>query len=168
MRVDDLERGDLPAVCAKTGVPCDGLVKDNLRVVPAWVAALVYAGVVPFLVLRLYFSRRVEARLPISPARVQRIRSLVRASWIAVVLAAAGLASALFGSGAVGAVALLVGVVAYLGIMAAGDLLWVGVIREPPARRRDPLPRASRVRGALAAHYEARATDERLALPSGY
>jgi hypothetical protein len=168
VRVDDLERGDLPAVCAKTGEPCDGLVKDNLRVVPAWVAALVYAGVVPFLVLRLYFSRRVEARLPISPARVQRIRSLVRASWIAVVLVAAGLASALFGSGAVGAVAFLVGVVAYLGIMAAGDLLWVGAI----ASHRSDVVILSRVHPefarAVAAHYEARAADARLALPSGY
>ena len=78
VRVDDLERGDLPAVCAKTGVACDGLVRDSLRVVPAWVAALVYT-VVPFLILRLYFSRRVEAKLPIAPPRVQRIRSLVRA-----------------------------------------------------------------------------------------
>ena len=168
MRVDDLERGDLPAVCAKTGVPCDGLVKDNLRVVPAWVAALVYAGVVPFLVLRLYFSRRVEARLPISPARVQRIRSLVRASWIAVVLAAAGLASALFGSGAVGAVALLVGVVAYLGIMAAGDLLWVGAI----ASRRPDVVILSRVHPEFARRSRRTTrrapTDERLALPSGY
>ena len=85
-----------------------------------------------------------------------------------MVLAAAGLASALFGSGAVGAVALLVGVVAYLGIMAAGDLLWVGAI----ASRRPDVVILSRVHPefarALAAQYEARAADERLALPSGY
>jgi len=100
VRVDDLERGDLPALCAKTGVACDGLVRDSLRVVPRWVAASVYAFVVPFLILRLYFSRRVEAKLPIAPARVQRIRGLVRAAWIAIVIAAAGLASAIFGAGA--------------------------------------------------------------------
>ena len=168
VRVDDLERGDLPAVCAKTGVPCEGLIKDNLRVVPAWVAALVYAAVVPFLVLRLYFSRRVEARLPIAPDRVQRIRSLVKAAWVAMVVAAAGLASALFGSGAVGIVALLVGIVAYLVIMAAGDLLWVGAI----ASRRPDVVILTRVHPefvrALAEHYEARAADDRLALPSGY
>jgi hypothetical protein len=128
VRVDDLERGNLPAVCAKTGVPCDGLVRDSLRVVPAWVAALVYAGVVPFLILRLYFSRRVEAKLPIAPARVERIRKLVRGAWIALVLAAAGLASAIFGAGVVGAVALFVGLVAYVGIVFIGDLLWVGAI----------------------------------------
>src|SRR5438105_1694472 len=117
VRVDDLERGDLPAVCAKTGVPCDGLVRDSLRVVPAWVAALVYAFVVPFLILRLYFSRRVEAKIPIAPPRVELIRRLVRSAWIAIVIAAAGLASAIFGAGAVGVLALLVGVVAYLAIV---------------------------------------------------
>ena len=133
MRVDDLERGDLPVVCAKTGVPCDDLVRDSLRVVPAWVAATVYLLVVPFLILRLYFSRRVESKLPIAPARVQRIRSLVRAAWIAMVIAAAGLASAIFGAGVVGLVALVVGIVAYVGIVFAGDLLWVGAIAGPCA-----------------------------------
>jgi len=108
-------------------------VRDSLRIVPAWVAGLVYAGVVPFLILRLYFSRRVEAKLPIAPARVERIRSLVRGAWIAMVIAAAGLASAIFDAGLVGVVAMLVGVVAYLGIVFVGDLLWVGAIA-----RRDP------------------------------
>jgi hypothetical protein len=165
VRVDDLERGDLPAVCAKTGVPCDGLVRDTLRVVPAWVAALVYAGVVPFLILRLYLSRRVEAKLPIAPARVQRIRSLVRAAWIAIVVAAAGLASAIFGAGVVGVLALLVGVVAYLGIVFAGDLLWVGAI----ASRRSDVVILTRVHPefarALRAQYDAA---DRNALPADY
>ncbi len=128
VRVDDLERGNLPAVCAKTGVVCDDLVRDSLRVVPAWVAASVYAAVVPFLILRLYFSRRIEAKLPIAPARVQRIRSLVRGAWIAIALAGAGLASAIFGAGVVGLLALLVGVLAYVGIVFVGDLLWVGAV----------------------------------------
>jgi fatty acid desaturase len=133
VRVDDLEHGDLPAVCAKTGVPCDDLVRDSLRVVRPWVAALVYVFVVPFLILRLYFSRRVEAKLPIAPARLERIRSLVRAAWIAMVIAAAGLASAIFGAGAVGVIALVVGLVAYVGIVFVGDLLWVGAIASPRA-----------------------------------
>jgi hypothetical protein len=131
VRVDDLEHGHLPAVCAKTGAPCDGLVRDSLRVVPAWVAALVYAGVVPFLILRLYFSRRVEAKIPIAPNRVEVIRRLVRAAWVAMVVAAAGLASAVFGAGAVGVLALLVGGVAYVGILFVGDLLWVGAVAAP-------------------------------------
>jgi hypothetical protein len=166
VRVDDLERGRLPAVCAKTGVDCDDLVRDSIRVVPAWVAALVYAGVVPFLVMRLYFSRRVEATLPIAPARVQRIRSLVRAAWIAIVVAAAGLASAIFGAGLVGVVALLVGIVAYLGIVFVGDLLWVGAV----ASRRTDVVILTRVHPAfaraLAEQYDA--AGDPATLPSGY
>jgi hypothetical protein len=168
VRVDDLERGDLPAVCAKTGVPCDGLVRDTLRVVPAWVAALVYAGVVPFLVLRLYLSRRVEAKLPIAPARVQTIRRLVRAAWIAMVVGAAGLASAIFGAGAIGVLAFLAGAAAYLATVFVGDLLWLGAI----ASRRPDVVILTRVHpefaAALARQYDARAADDRLALPSGY
>ena len=168
MRVDDLERGDLPAVCAKTGDPCDGLVRDTLRVVPAWVAALVYAGVVPFLILRLYASRRVEAKLPIAPARVRRIRGLVRGAWIAMVVGAAGLASAIFGAGAIGVVALLAGLVAYLAIVFVGDLLWLGAI----ASRRTDVVILTRVHPefarALSRQYDTRAADDRPALPSGY
>ena len=168
MRVDDLERGDLPFVCAKTGVPCDGLVKDRLRVVPAWVAALVWVAVVPFLILRLYWSKRVEAKLPIAPARVQRIRSLVRGAWIAMVVGAAGLASAVFGAGAVGALALLVGIVSYIAIVAAGDLLWVGAV----ASRRPDVVILTRVHPdfafAVSEQYTALASDDRRALPSNY
>src|SRR5436190_9986357 len=165
VRVDDLERGDLPAVCAKTGVECDGLVRDSLRVVPAWVAALVYT-VVPFLILRLYFSRRVEAKLPIAPARVQRIRTLVRAAWIAMVIGAAGLASSIFGAGVVGVPTLLVGIVAYIGIVFVGDLLWVGAI----ASKRADVVILTRVHPefarAVRAQYDS--ADDRAALPADY
>ena len=166
VRVDDLERGNLPVVCAKTGVRCDGLVRDSLRVVPAWVAALVYAGVVPFLILRLYFARRVEAKLPIAPARVQRIRGLVRAAWIAMVIGAAGFASAIFGAGVVGVLALVAGIVAYVGIVFAGDLLWVGAV----ASRRSDVVFLTRVHPefarALREQYEA--AGDRASLPPGY
>lgn len=166
MRVDDLEAGNLPAVCAKTGVECDGLVRDSLRVVPRWVAALVWAGVVPFLILRLYFSRRVEVKLPIAPGRVQRIRTLVRGAWIAMVVAAAGLASSIFGAGGVGILALLIGAVGYVSIVFIGDLLWVGGI----ASRRADVVILTRVHPefarALRAQYDA--AGPRAALPLDY
>jgi hypothetical protein len=166
VRVDDLEAGNLPAVCAKTGVECDGLVRDSLRVVPRWVAASVWALVVPFLILRLYFGRRVEAKLPIAPARVQRIRSLVRGAWIAMVVAAAGLASAIFGAGGVGVLALLAGAIAYVTIVFVGDLLWVGGV----ASRRADVVILTRVHPefarALAAQYDG--AGRRRALPSDY
>ena len=95
-RVDDLEQGDLPAICAKTGEPCVGLVKDTLWVVPRWV---------PALLALLIFPYYVGGRLDVTPHRGRRCRSrraalawirrFVRAAWVALVLAAAGLAAAL-------------------------------------------------------------------------
>jgi hypothetical protein len=125
-RVDDLERGDLPAVCAKTGVPCDGLIKDTLRVVPRWVSALAILLIVPYYLARPYTSGKIEAKLPIAPERIELIRRVVKIAWIALVVAAAGLAAAFFGAGAVGVVALLLGLAAYVVIIYTGDRLWVG------------------------------------------
>ena len=125
-RVEDLERGDLPAICAKTGEPCVGLVKDTLWVVPRWVHPLVAFAVVPYFVARMFAARRIEVTLPIAPSRLQWIRHFVRAAWIALVLAAAGLAAALFGAGVVGVVALVFGIAAYVLIVYVGDHIWVG------------------------------------------
>jgi len=125
-RVDDLERGNLPAVCAKTGVVCDGLVKDSLRVVPRWVSALAIFLIVPYFAARPYTSRKLEVKLPIAPPRIERIRRMVRAAWVALVVAAAGLMASLFGAGAFGGAALVVGLVAYVVIVYVGDQMWVG------------------------------------------
>jgi hypothetical protein len=156
-RVDDLEQGDLPAICAKTGGPCEGLVKDTLRVVPRWVSATAVFLIVPYYLARMYHPRRVEAKLPIAPHRLERIRRLVRAAWIALVVAAAGLAASIFGAGAVGVVALAAGIVAYVVIIYAGDQMWVGA---RPSRRTDVVV-LTRVHPAfaqaLAEWYDARA-----------
>jgi hypothetical protein len=125
-RVDDLERGDLPAVCAKTGVPCDGLVKDTLRVVPRCVSALAILLIVPYYLARPYASRKIEVKLPIAPDRIELIRRMVRIAWVALVLAAAGLTASLFGAGAAGGAALVVGLAAYVVIIYTGDRMWVG------------------------------------------
>ncbi len=125
-RVEDLEEGNLPAVCAKTGVPCDGLVKDTLRVVPRWVSALAVLLIVPYYLARPYTSRKIEAKLPIAPARLDRIRHLVKLAWVALALAAAGFMAALFGAGVVGAAALFAGLAAYVVIIYSGDRMWVG------------------------------------------
>jgi hypothetical protein len=146
-RVDDLERGELPAVCAKSGVPCDGLVKDTLRVVPRWVSALAILLIVPYYLARPYTSRKIEARLPVAPDRIELIRRMVRIAWVALVVAAAGLMASLFGAGAVGGAALLLGLAAYVVIVYAGDRMWVGA--RPCGR--DDLVILTRVHPAFAA-----------------
>lgn len=125
-RVDDLERGDLPAICAKTGEPCVGLVKDTLWAVPRWVSASAAFAIVPYYLGRRWVGRRLEVTLPIARSRLQWIRRFVRAAWIALVVAAAGLAATLFGAGMIGVAALTVGVVAYVSIVYGGDHIWVG------------------------------------------
>jgi hypothetical protein len=133
-RVDDLEQGALPPICAKTGVECDVLVKDTLRVVPRWVPPLAILLIVPYFVGRAYASRRIEAKLPIATERIERIRRLVRLAWIALVVAAAGFSALLFGAGVIGLAALAGGLLAYLVIVYAGDQMWVG---GRPSRRDD-------------------------------
>ncbi len=154
-RVEDLERGDLPAVCAKTGVPCDGLVKDTLRVVPRWVSALAILLIVPYYLARPYTARKIEAKLPIAPERLDRIRRFVKVAWVALVVAAAGLMAVLFGAGAVGAAACLAGLGAYVVIIYVGDQMWVGA----RPTEGDEVVMLTRVHpafaDALAAQYEA-------------
>ena len=166
-RVDDLERGDLPAICAKTGEPCVGLVKDTLWVVPRWVSVLAVFAIVPYYVGRMFSSRRIEVTLPIAPSRLQWIRRFVRAAWVALVVAAAGLASAVFGAGVVGVAALIAGVAAYVLIVFAGDHIWVGA---RPTHSRDVViltrvhPDFAR---AVAVMYDERAAEDNpLALPA--
>jgi hypothetical protein len=159
-RVDDLERGDLPAICAKTGEPCVGLVKDTLWVVPRWVSALAVFAIVPYYVVRLVTARRIEVTLPIAPSRLQWIRRFVRAAWIALVVAAAGLAASVFGAGMIGVAALVVGLAVYVSIVYAGDHIWVGA---RPTHRREVViltrvhPEFAR---AVSDMYEERAADE--------
>ena len=133
-RVDDLERGELPLICAKTGVPCAGQVKDTLRVIPRWVPPLAILLVVPYFVARSYTSRRIYAKLPIAPERTERIRRLVRVAWIALVAAAAGFSAVFFGAGVIGLGAFVAGLLAYLVIVYVGDQMWVG---GRPSRRDD-------------------------------
>ena len=95
------KRGNLPAICAKTGVPCDGLVKDTLRVVPRWVSALAILLIVPYFVARAYAGQQHRgASFRSRPTAPERIRLLVRTAWIALVVAAAGFAASFFGAGA--------------------------------------------------------------------
>ena len=95
-RIADVEAGDVPAICAKTGVDCATPVAVRLRV-----------GI-----------RRVHGVLPVVASRARLVRVLVRCSWV---LLAAGL-GAWFVARPLG-IAILA---SYVVLVLAGDRLWIG------------------------------------------
>lgn len=94
--IDDFERGDLPAICAKTGVPCVNPVAMRLRL----------------------GARPVHGVLPIVRSRALLYRWMVRVSFF-VLAAAVLLAFVSFD-----AAAIAVGI--YVALFIVGDQLWVG------------------------------------------
>ena len=84
--IDDLERGDLPALSVKTGRPCANPVAVVLRPGPRpWSPS----------------GPKVTAILPLEPQRVRARRWFTRASWALLVIAAAGVVASFTGAGAV-------------------------------------------------------------------
>jgi hypothetical protein len=94
-RIADVESGDLPAICAKTGVDCANPVAVRLRV-----------GI-----------RRVNGVLPIVAGRARLVRVLVRCSWV---LLAVGF-GAWFAARPVGYAMFA----AYVALVLVGDSLWL-------------------------------------------
>lgn len=109
--VDDLERGDLPAVSAATGRPCIHPVGLVLR---------------PGSHFWTVFAPRVHAVVPMEAERVRRVRIMIRGSWFLLALALAGLVASATGGGAV---ALWVGIVAavlYVAVVVLGTRWSIG------------------------------------------
>ncbi len=111
VRLDDLERGDLPALSVKTGAACANPVALVLR--PEQ---------------RPWSPRgpQVPAIVPLEAARARTRRSLTRISWAILVLGAAALVAAITGAGAVALVAAALAFVAYVAVLFVGDLRWIG------------------------------------------
>ena len=72
-RVSDLERGALPQVCAKTGVPTDGSTKIRFSSAPTWTWILLLFGIFPFLIAQYFATVRVEAIVPMSDVAQRRV-----------------------------------------------------------------------------------------------
>ena len=109
--IDDLERGDVPALSVKTGRPCANPMVIMLRPEQRpWSPS----------------GPKYAAVLPIEPERVRARRWFTRVSWALLVLAAAGLVAGLTGAGAVASVAVIVGVLGYAATVLIGEMRWVG------------------------------------------
>lgn len=111
VRVDDLERGDLPALSVKTGAACANPVALVLR-----------PEQTPWSPL----GPKVSAIVPMEPRRVRTHRLATRVSWGLLVVFAASLAAAITGAGSAVLLLALLAIVAYVGLMIVGDLRWVG------------------------------------------
>lgn len=86
-RVEDLESGNLPAVCAKTGEPADGFARVEFTSTPAWTWILLLFGILPFLIARWFSKVRVSALVPMSEAALRRGR---RFNWTVMGLLVVG------------------------------------------------------------------------------
>jgi hypothetical protein len=134
--IDDLERGDLPALSAKTGRPCANPVAVVLRPEQRpWSPS----------------GPKVAAILPLEPQRVRAHRWFARLGWVLLVIAAAGVVAAFTGAGAVGGTAAVIGVLGYAALVAIGEWRWVGA---RPGDRADELV-LTRVHGDFARAVDA-------------
>jgi hypothetical protein len=117
LAIDDLERGDLPALSAKTGRACANPVVVVLRPEQRpWSPS----------------GPKIAAILPLEPQRVRARRWFTRASWGLLVVAAAGVVAALTGAGGVGGVVAIAAALGYAATVAVGEWRWVGA--RPGAR----------------------------------
>jgi hypothetical protein len=72
-RVSDLERGTLPQVCAKTGVPTHGYTKIRFSSAPTWTWILLLFGIFPFLIAQYFATVHVEGIVPMSDVAQRRV-----------------------------------------------------------------------------------------------
>jgi hypothetical protein len=109
--IDDLERGDLPALSAKTGRACANPVAMVLR---------------PEQRLWSPLGPKVTVIVPMEPARARARRLSTRATWVLLVAAAAALVAALTGAGSAVALLAVLCLVSYALLVLIGELRWIG------------------------------------------
>jgi hypothetical protein len=111
VRIDDLERGDLPALSVKTGAECANPVALVLRPEQRPWSPL---------------GPKISAIVPLEARRVRTRRVLTRLSWVLLVVFGASLAAAVSGAGSAVLLLAVLALVAYVALMIVGDLRWVG------------------------------------------
>lgn len=102
LRVEDLLRGDVPALSVKSGKPCSNPAGVILR---------------PGARLWRLHNRKVYGVLPLEPGRVRARLTLLWSAWLSLVLIPFGVLWApLFA----------IGILVYVALVVAGNLAWVG------------------------------------------
>lgn len=78
MRAEELQPGRLPPVCVKRGVIATDWQGMRFTTTPRWLALLLLAGFVPFLIAYVMTRLRVAGSLPMSAEALQAFRQLRR------------------------------------------------------------------------------------------
>jgi hypothetical protein len=87
--VADLENGNLPMICAKTGEKADILAPVDFTSTPSWTWILILFGFFPWLIARYFAKERITGQVPLSNAAVLRDRWCGYATWTLLGLAVA-------------------------------------------------------------------------------
>lgn len=83
----DIYAGTLPQICVFTGQPTPGVHTVRYSTTPRWVIALLFAGILPYLVGVRLLRRTVTGTLPMCPAALRRF-VVQRAVTLGVMVAA--------------------------------------------------------------------------------
>ncbi len=111
VRIDDLERGDLPALSVKSGASCAHPVAFVLRPEQRpWSPS----------------GPRIPAILALEPARARSRRLLTRVGWVLLVAGAAALVAAATGAGSAVLLLAAVCLLAYVLLVSFGEIRWIG------------------------------------------
>jgi hypothetical protein len=110
-RIDDLERGDLPALSVKTGRTCANPVAIVLRPEQRPWSPL---------------GPKIPVIVPMEPARVRARRLSTRVTWVLLVAGAAALVAAFTGAGSAVSLLAVLCLVAYGLLVLMGELRWIG------------------------------------------
>ena len=111
VRIDDLERGDLPALSVKTGAACANPVAIVLRPEQRpWSPG----------------GPKIASILPLEAARARARRLSTRVTWVLLAACAAALAAAVTGAGSAVLLLAAVAFLAYVALVLVGEWRWVG------------------------------------------
>jgi hypothetical protein len=80
-KVRDVEAGNLPRVCAKTGETADALLDVEFTSTPGWTWILLLFGIFPFLIARYFATDRVVGRVPMSDGALRTARWAQWGTW---------------------------------------------------------------------------------------
>lgn len=76
----EAEQGKLPAVCMRCGAPATTTRRRRFRWRPAWVLALLFFGVLPYIIVAMILDKEMRVVLPLCAAHANHFT--VRARWV--------------------------------------------------------------------------------------